>query len=94
MDYAALSASRLNHVSLSGCALRRGILGDLKAAGWSISRCDLSETEIVRTPLKGLDLSDCVLTSLRVDPSDLRGATVNSLQALAFARFLGLCVRD
>ena len=94
MDYAALSASKFTRVDMTGCSLRHGILGDVKAAGWSISRCDLTEAEHVRTPLNGLDLSDSALNGLLIDPADLRGATVNALQALAFARLMGLHIKD
>ena len=48
----------------------------------------------MRTPLNGLDLSDSELNGLLVDPADLRGATVNALQALAFARLIGLRIKD
>lgn len=79
---------------MTGCALRHGILGDVKAASWSISHCDLTEAEIVRTPLNGLDLNDSELNGLMIAPADLRGATSNALQALAFARLMGQRIKD
>lgn len=94
MDYAVFSASKLKHVSMTGCALRHSVLGDLRHSDWTLADCDLTETEILRTPLQGIDLSSCTLDRLSVDPAYLRGTLVNVSQALAFAQLIGLRIKE
>ncbi|MEG2204944.1 MAG: hypothetical protein RRY21_07270, partial [Oscillospiraceae bacterium] len=53
----------------------------------------LTGASLFQTPLKGLDLTDCVLDGITVAGSELRGATVTLFQAADLARLLGLIVK-
>ncbi|HYE81993.1 MAG TPA: hypothetical protein VEG39_07495 [Clostridia bacterium] len=52
-----------------------------------------SRTEFMNCKLMGLNLSDSVVESLRVQPEDLRGAIVSPLQAVDFSKLLGLVIK-
>ena len=57
-----------------------------------ISHCDFSGCEFAHTPLKDIDFSTSEIDGFAVTPEDLKGAIVNSEQAIACAKILGLKV--
>lgn len=57
-----------------------------------VSRCDFSGCEFAHTPLKDIDFSTSEIDGFAVTPEDLKGAIVNSEQAIACAKILGLKV--
>lgn len=61
----------------------------------TFSHCKLVEASFFRTPMGGLDVTTCQIDGLILSQSgvELRGLIVNSLQAAALARRLGLVVR-
>lgn len=57
-----------------------------------VSRCDFSGCEFAHTPLKDIDFSTSEIDGFAVTSEDLKGAIVNSEQAIACAKILGLKV--
>ena len=55
-------------------------------------RQDLAGTDFFRTPLKGMDLSECVIDGIMVSDqfTELAGVKVSLLQAAELARLMGV----
>ena len=56
--------------------------------------CMLDHTEFYKSALNGIDLSSSTLCGGRFCIEDLKGAIVNSEQALALAKLLGIVICD
>ena len=68
-----------------------------KIAHINFENCNLKEAEFYHTPLKGIDFTGSDISGIRVslmNSSELKGATVTSLQALELARMLGIDIKD
>lgn len=96
-EYLNLSEGKLRHLSLVDSLLRGAAFDRCQLTETEFLGCNLTEAEFHRTPLKGIDLSTCDITGIRVGSvpaGELRGAVVNSLQALELARLLGIQIHD
>ena len=90
--YANFSQSRWRNTRLEGCRLRRAVLAQADVSGLLPRRVDFQGADFFRTPLKGLDLSDCAIGGLTVSESlrELRGVTLNPAQAVELMPLLGV----
>lgn len=52
------------------------------------------QSEFLRTSLASVDLTSCNIDGMRITPTDIRGATVTSLQACGLAQLLGIIIKD
>lgn len=79
-------SSRLSEASLQSARLKR----------CEFVQSDLTRVDVFRTPLKGLDVSDCQFAApiLSSDHRELRGLVVSPAQALELAGLLGVVVAD
>ena len=61
-----------------------------------LSRCSFVQAEFFKTPLKGIDFTDCTLDGIRLSEgkSELKGAIVSSYQAAELARLLGVIIKE
>ena len=62
----------------------------------ALDGCDLSRATFFRTSLSGVDLSTCDVSGLRVssDLRELRGAVIDSDQAVELIGLLGINVKE
>ena len=72
------------------CVMKESAFLEVGWRDWRLTDCVLEMSEWQRVPMKGLDLSACAFTALRVEPSALRGLKVTGVQAMALSRLLGL----
>lgn len=92
--YLNLSMSKINQARFSACDLRNSDINDCKLTSIAFSNCELIETEFSHTPLKGIDLSDSHIEGMHVNLPDIRGAIVNTSQAMDLISLLGLKIKD
>lgn len=93
MNYLTLASCKLERVEFSGCDLSHAILFENVPKEWSLSNVRLCEAEIRGTSLKGVDLSDCEIDGIRVQPESLHGATVQLAQAPMLLGVFGVRVK-
>lgn len=95
LRYVDLSRSKWKGGALLRCDLREGFLNECKLLRFRFEDCDLTRTEIVKTPLSGLNLSDCTIDGLICSDSlsELRGALIDPVQAVEIVRRLGIVVK-
>ena len=77
---------------MENCQLRRAVLAEADVAGLSPHRTGFQEVGFFRTPLKGVDFSDCALEGITVSESlgELRGMKINPAQAVDLIPLLGI----
>lgn len=92
--YLNLSMSKINQARFSACDLRNSDINDCKLTSIAFTNCELIEAEFSHTPLKGIDLSDSHIEGIHVNLPDIRGAIVNTLQAMELTSLLGLVIKD
>ncbi len=68
------------------------MLAEADVAGLSPHRTGFQEVDFFRTPLKGVDFSDCALEGITVSESlgELRGMKINPAQAVDLIPLLGI----
>lgn len=92
-SYLNLNGSKMKRTVLKDMILEQAGMSMIEHSDVSIENCNFTKSEWVDTKMNGLDLSDCQVDGIMVDPENLRGLTVNEEQAVAFAELLGLNVR-
>ncbi|MDH6358217.1 pentapeptide repeat-containing protein [Parabacteroides sp. PF5-9] len=96
-EYINLSGSNQRNVFYQRCNLRGGAFDNCVIHEVGFETCNLVEAEFYQTALKGVDLSDSEIAGIRVSTvvsPELRGVTVNTLQALELANLLGVKIRE
>ena len=89
---ANFTQSRWKKCRMENCQLRRAVLAEADVAGLSPHRTGFQEVDFFRTPLKGVDFSDCALEGITVSESlgELRGMKINPAQAVDLIPLLGI----
>lgn len=89
---ANFTQSRWKKCHMENCQLRRAVLAEADVAGLSPHRTGFQEVDFFRTPLKGVDFSDCALEGITVSESlgELRGMKINPAQAVDLIPLLGI----
>ena len=92
--YLNLSMSKINQARFTSCDLRNSDVNDCKLASIAFENCELVESEFSHTPLRGIDLSDSHIGGIRLNLPDIRGAIVNTSQAMELTALLGITIKD
>lgn len=76
------------------CDFREVFLSEVKFKKIHLTKVDLTGASFFKTPLKDIDLSDCVIDGFSVsdDLRELTGAKMNALQAVGIAGMIGIKV--
>lgn len=90
--YLNLSMNKLSQVRLTGCDLREAYLDNCKFSAVALEQCDLMGADFTRTSLRGIDLRTSHIEALRLNLPDIRGAIVDTVQAMELVRLLGVVV--
>lgn len=93
-DYLALDSCVLGDVLWERCRLRESTWQNVKLQDTALRHCDLTAASVLFTPLAGLNLTTCEFDGLQADLRDLRGARVNTLQAVQLCAALGLLIEE
>jgi uncharacterized protein YjbI with pentapeptide repeats len=89
---AQFAFSKFRSVRFEECDLSEVNFMEADLTGTTFARCDLSGADFTRAKLGGVDLRGSKIDGLRVDPRDLKGATIDLTQAVALVRGLGVKV--
>lgn len=92
MDYINI-ASEYKNVNLNSCMLRYSRLFENKLDNVMFDKCDLSNSEIYKTKLKGIDLSSCIIDDISSDISSVVGVTVDYSGMVSIAKVLGINIK-
>lgn len=86
--------AKLKNTELSDCDLSSSLICSAELKNIILKNVKLVNTTFFKTPLKDINLTDCIIDGLIVSDNgaELRGATVDVYQAAMFARLLGLNV--
>lgn len=90
--YGNFSKSQWSRTRLEGCDLSQAALAEARVAGLEPRRTSFQGADFFRTPLKGVDLSDCHIQGITVSESlqELRGMRINPGQAVDLVPLLGV----
>lgn len=92
VDLAQFYKGKLRGVRFEDCPLTGA---DFRAADLTEAvfvRCDLSHTDFTGARLVGADLRGCQIEGMRAGPTELRGAIIDEVQALALVRAMGITI--
>lgn len=94
LRYTNFSESVWNGIILQECQMKDAALSAMRIVKAELHRVDFTNSDFFRTLLKGVDLSDCVITGICVSESlqELKGATIDVTQASVLAGLLGVHV--
>lgn len=95
LRYALLDRARLTAVTCDECDLSEASLSELRLKKWWVEKCRFIKNNFFKTPLTGVDFSDCELSGLTVSspPAELRGAVIAPEQAAELIGLLGVRVK-
>lgn len=93
LDYVGLIDCRFQDAAFEQCRMEHALLYQCTQKRLTLQGCDMDGAEVIGTMLDGVDLSDCVLNSLRSDIACLRGATVSLSQTPVVLGLCGIRVR-
>lgn len=92
--YAVLDKSNWTLSRLSDSDFGDANISECKFKDVELAQVKLTKAVLWRTPLKNMNLTTCELGGITLsdDSAELRGATVNAMQAVELARLLGVTV--
>ena len=93
-NYANCVKTTWVNCEISGCDFKEAFMSEAKLKAIRLSNVDLTHVDFYKTPLKGIDLSDCTITGIMLSDTyaELRGAKINVYQAAEVARLFGVQV--
>jgi uncharacterized protein YjbI with pentapeptide repeats len=91
--YLNLNGANLHDVAVKECVFTEASFAMMKIKDFRIKECDFTSSEWMDTKMKDLDFSDSIIDGIAVNPENLRGVIVNSEQAVAMAKLLGICIK-
>ena len=82
--------------TVDACSFKDALFSEVKLKTMRFGKTDFTRADFFRTPLKGVDLSDCVIAGITVsdDFRDLAGLKISPLQAVDIAALLGVVVES
>ena len=57
-------------------------------------KADLTQTQFFKTSLKNIDLSDSIIEGIAVSVEDIKGASINTFQAVDLLYLIGVKIVD
>jgi uncharacterized protein YjbI with pentapeptide repeats len=94
LDYASFTRAAFCRVTFESCRLQNADFGGADLRGTTFLQCDLQGANFIGARLDGVDMRTSSGGDIEVEARDVKGLIVNSQQATALARLLGLVVRD
>ena len=90
--YATFYKGVWNRVTLDNSNFKEAALTEMRLTKPVFKKTDFTGADFFKTPLKGLDLCDCVIDGIAVSDScaELRGAKITAEQAPTVARLIGV----
>lgn len=94
LDGILLAASRWRSVRLENCSLKNAALDNADLSGAVFLDCDLTGADLRGALLTGADFRGSKIGGLQAGPQELKGAIIDSLQAVQVAGILGVVVKE
>lgn len=90
--YANFGSAFWEFCQITECSLRESFLSEVKFKKTTCVKTDFTSVDFFKTPLKGMDLSDCVIDNIMVSDqyTELAGLKVNLFQAAELAKLMGV----
>lgn len=92
MNYFNLSDSKLEKINFISNDMSFNTFTCLKLKNIIFEECKLVKLNIVDTNLKNINLSSCNIEGIKANLDDLKGSTLNSIQAIGLVQMLGIDV--
>lgn len=96
MNYANFDSSRFENVQITYTKLESSNLTQCRCKHMFWKESSLVNASFFKTPLRGMDFSDSVITGLALsdDNQELQGAIVDIYQAAELSKRLGIIIKD
>lgn len=94
LNYATFGFSLCNNSRFESCSMRYADFYEAELKNTEFDRCDLNDVNFAETGLSGVDLSSNLFENIQVTVEKLAGCIVAPDQALAFARQMGLVIKE
>ncbi len=91
-SFAQFPLTKFKSVRFEDCDLSEANFFEADLSGVTFLHCDLSMADFSKAKLVGADLRGSKIDGMRIGPSELRGATIDPTQAVAFVRGMGIKV--
>jgi len=91
-SFAQFALTKFKSVRFEDCDLSEANFFEADLSSVIFLNCDLHQTDFAKAKLIGADLRGSRIDGMRVGPSELKGATIDPTQAVAFVRGLGIKV--
>lgn len=91
-SFAQFALTKFKSVRFEDCDLSEANFFEADLSGVTFLNCDLQQVDFAKAKLVGADLRGSKIDGMRVGPSELKGATIDPTQAVAFVRGLGITV--
>lgn len=93
IDLAQFYEAQLRGARFEDCLLTGTDFRAADLTGAVFLRCDLSGADFTGAKLEGADLSGCPIDGMRAGVQELRGTTIDEVQALAVMRAMGVTIK-
>lgn len=92
-QYANFDSAEMKNIAITGSDFTAANLSHCRLTNFFPKETRLISVNFFKTPLKGIDLTDCPIDGLILSGEELKGAIVTAYQAADLARLLGLIVK-
>ncbi len=91
-DLTQFYEAKMRGVRFEDCPLAGADFRKADLTGVVFSHCDLTNVDFTGATLERADLRGCQIDGMRAGPSELHGAIVDEVQALALVRAMGIVI--
>ena len=92
--YINLSLASLEKVIFEDTVLRNSYFQENKLKNVYFKKADLSQAQFFKTSLKDIDISDANIEEIAISIEDIKGATIDQMQALDLLYLIGVKIRN
>lgn len=94
MHYTNFSNIKCHNLEFINSFLKEASFNACELKMISFHNCDLSDSDFFDTSLNKIDLTTSLISGINVKVKDLKGAVVNSEEALYLSQYLGIIIED
>ncbi|MGB7537118.1 MAG: pentapeptide repeat-containing protein [Anaerolineales bacterium] len=94
LERAILASAKLRSVRFLHCSLREASFEYSDVSGAVFEDCDLTRADLRRARMRGADLRGSTIDGVQAGPEEFSGVIVDSAQALQITGLLGLIIKE
>ncbi len=91
-SFTQFALTKCKSVRFEDCDLSEANFFEADLSGVTFLNCDLRQADFAKAKLIGADLRGSKIDGMRIGPNELKGATIDPTQAVAFVRGMGIKV--